>query len=158
MAISMLASPALPLAAQQPSDSALMHALSSLRPGDIIRVAVNGARRSGAYRATRRDTLLVGLRNQSPMALRLGAVDTLWLGRSAAGRGARIGAVSGAVLGGFGGLVLAGLAGAEGGSQQRVEAAHIGVAFLGAVVGAAGGGIIGAGIAAPFRRWKRVFP
>jgi hypothetical protein len=87
-------------------------------------------------------------------AIDLGAIDTIWVRRTAVGKGALIGGAIGAVgLGVFLGLLGDALCESTNCGNETLGAALIGVGL-----GAAGGGLIGAGIGLAIPVWKRRFP
>src|SRR5687767_1935217 len=142
---------AFPADAQTASDSALVRALSRFRPGQPVQVALMRNRWSGEFRRVGGDTLFFGTRNDSSMALRFNAIDTLWRRSSHSVRGAWIVGTAGALFGGFTFAVVAGQA--DDIDASAMEAGALGV-VAGGAVGAIAGGLIGSG----FRRWRRVYP
>ena len=86
-----------------------------------------------------------------PEPLRVAAttIDTLWVKRGSAGRGAGIGALMGLVGGGIAGAV------ACADCQDTPPSALV---VGGALIGAAIGALVGAGIGAVSKHWVRQYP
>lgn len=130
-------------------------AIANVPAGAPVRVVVNGRRVAGAFQRVAFDTLLVRVGGGETFRAPVARVDTLWArtGRGTA-RGAKIGAaVGGVALGTVAGLLAYGLCETPGGCNDTP-----GIAVLGAVVGGAGGGLLGAGIGSVVRTWRRVSP
>ena len=144
--------------AQMARDSIALLAVEGLSQGETIRIAAQGGYSVGWFQGMRGDAVQLGARNREPLTIPLSDVDTVWRRATRAGRGAKIGVVSGALLGGYAGMVFIGLAGAEGGSTNRIGGNEVAGGLVGALAGAATGALLGAGIGAAFKYWKRVDP
>jgi hypothetical protein len=82
-------------------------------------------------------------------------IEEMWKQGRSAGRGALIGAGIGAALvGGFGVFLASALCESSDGCRGD----QVGVGLYGAAMGAAGGGLLGAGLGALVRRWVHIYP
>src|SRR5687767_13496277 len=136
--------------AQSPRDSAVAQVLATFSTGQAIRFSLQGVRYAGPFVSHRGDTLFLGKADGPPMAIRFNAIDTLWRGTRATGRGAVIGGLTGSVLGALASAVNA--PSLDPGSDRTAT-----------VAGATAGGVltgvvIGALVGSQLRRWRRVYP
>jgi hypothetical protein len=123
-----------------------------LRPGQTVRVWLSdGQRFEGRLVAVDSTPLVLRFAGSHPVVA-LTAIDSLWLRRHSAGRGALIGGI---LVGGFslGLAVWACDAIAEGGGCDAWGAVTL-VALGGGGVGA----LLGAGVGGLFPKWKRIDP
>ncbi len=151
LALVFLAAPAVP--AQSPSSATMedqARALARLRPRDQVRVFARGDRLIGRLAGTTAGDLWL-TEDSAEQTVPLAAIDSVLVGRSAAGRGALIGAISGLVLGGLAGFVALQNQPLEDTPEWVVPAFGAG---SGMVLGALVGLLIGAGS----RRWVRAYP
>ena len=126
-------------------------AATRLSLGTEVRVAAGGRYLRGALAGVTDADAVVIYARDGRAVLPLAAVDTLWVRRSFAGRGARMGAVTGGIgLGALGAVAAVGLGGRGGEIVQLIG--------VGAAVGTAGGALLGAAVGGLVRRWERRHP
>jgi hypothetical protein len=136
--------------AQEPAvDTARIRAVERLQPGSRVRIATDdgGVHRGTLVRAGAAEIALS--EDTAESTIRLMAMDSLWVARRSAGRGALIGGLVGVAAGAIAGAVACADC-----QDTPPEAVTVGGAAVGAVIGAA----IGAGIGAVTTHWTRQYP
>ena len=143
-----------PATAQTTVDPRLTAAVTALRPGFSIRIASTGTHMDGRFLKLTSESLVLGT-TDGKQSVPLIAVDTLWTGHRATGRGAVIGGVVGGVtLAVLGVALVSGLCETSGGCQDDYATAIGG----GLALGGSGGALVGAGIGWLSHRWRRTYP
>lgn len=147
------------LAAQEPlqrgaeaPDPRLIAALATLQPGDRVMVVANQHRGAGRYEKVLSDSLFFRASGAPATAVRVGAIDSLWIGTSGAGRGATIGAIVGGVLVASQAMLIA-----DGDGERDFPSDYVPVLY-GGLIGATVGSFAGIVLGAPFRWWERKYP
>jgi hypothetical protein len=142
------------VASAQSPQQHLVQAAAGVYRGSTIRITVGDQRLIGRFDGLREDTLML-IRANSVMGVPLRGSDTLWVRHRATKRGALIGGALGAVtLTGFGILLLNGLCDTADGCKDD----YPGVITFGVLIGGGGGALLGAGLGALSRSWRRVHP
>jgi hypothetical protein len=139
-----------PVVAQSPRDSAVAQALATFSTGEAIRFSLQGVRYAGPFVSQRGDTLFLGKVDGPPMAIRFNAIDTLWRGTPATGRGAVVGALTLGALGALSSAVTAPILDPGGDHTATVAGATAGGVLTGAAIGAL--------VGSQLRRWRRAYP
>ena len=134
--------------AQQVTDR--QTAFESLADSQWVRLKVShvAGRYEGRLLQRGPDHLVVSAKPE-PVRVAVTTIDTLWVKRGSAGRGAGIGALVGLVGGGIAGAV------ACADCQDTPPSASL---VGGAAIGAALGALVGAGIGAISKHWVRQYP
>ena len=129
-------------------------AAQRLSPGAPARIRTGTETIQGQFSSVTAESVVLA-RGGATTPIPLTTIEEMWKQGRSAGSGALIGAGIGAVtVGGFG-VFLAGAL-CETGDGCRDD--KIGVGAYGAVIGALGGGLLGAGIGALVKRWVRIYP
>jgi hypothetical protein len=130
-------------------DPALTRAVERLHPGARVRVATDDGRmrRGTVVRAGAAE--LVVKEGAEESTIPLDALDSLWVGRSAAGGGALVGGGLGLAVGAIAGFAAC---------SDCVDTPSEGVAAAGAALGALGGALIGAAIGSGKTHWVLQYP
>jgi hypothetical protein len=123
--------------------------IALLRPSILVRVQLPDLGRAQGRVGVRSATEFTLLTDRTSRIIPISAVDTLWV----RGRHTRTGAVIGAILGIGAGVFLAEL----GKGLCEVDCDKIHTIPI-ALIGGAGGGLLGAAVGSVFHRWRRVFP
>jgi hypothetical protein len=136
------------------ADDPLVRTLSRLDPNTRVRVRTGPTIIEGDYTGFSDQGVL--LRNApDASAIPFSSIDEMWKRSRSTLRGAIVGGAFGAVLvGTFGVLLVQGLCESSDGCSNDYPTA----ALFGGAIGAAGGGILGAGIGALVKRWQRIHP
>ena len=124
-------------------------AFESLADSQWVRLAVPDAGRHEGRLLERSSDHLVLSAEPEPLRVPATTIDTLWVKRGSAGRGAGIGALVGLVGGG-----IAGAAACADCQDTPPSASVAGGALIGAAIGA----LAGAGIGAASKHWVRQYP
>jgi hypothetical protein len=125
-------------------------AFESLADSEWVRLKVShvAGRYEGRLLQRSSDHLVLSAEPE-PLRVAATSIDTLWVKRGSAGRGAGIGAVVGLVAGAVAGVVACADC-----SDTPPEAVALGGAVVGAVLGA----LVGTGIGAVSKHWVRQYP
>jgi hypothetical protein len=138
------------LEAQSASQST---ALQGIFSGTTARFSASGRLSEGQVIRIDGDSIWLS-RGGDRFAQRLSQIDTVWIQQRRTAEGAAIGvAVGAAALGGLAGLVSNGLCETRNCKNETVTAI-----LLGGLLGGGGGAILGAGVGALVKQWKRVMP
>jgi hypothetical protein len=124
-------------------------AFESLADSQWVRLAVPDAGRHEGRLLERSSDHLVLSAEPEPLRVAATTIDTLWVKRGSAGRGAGIGALVGLVGGG-----IAGAAACADCQDTPPSASVVGGAPIGGAIGA----LVGAGIGAVSKHWVRQYP
>jgi hypothetical protein len=127
---------------------AVARVVERLRPGARVQVAEGGRLHRGTVARTDAAELVVK-EGEAESTIPLTGVDSLWVGRSAAGGAALMGGVLGLAAGAIVGFVAC---------SDCVDTPSEGVAAAGAAAGALGGALIGAAIGSGKTDWVRRDP
>ena len=132
---------------------ALAGSVGRLAPRTRMRVVTDNATTEGSFSGTTGGAMFLTSSAGDTTAISLGDVKGMWKETRSIRRGAAIGAgFGGMILGSFGLLVVGGLCESSSGCHGDYVPAFL---FAGSV-GAAGGGILGAGLGALVKHWVRV--
>ena len=128
--------------------------LSELRPGSGVRVrAADALRVEGSFLALEGPQMLVD-RDAEVYRVPVDRIEALWVRRPATGRGALLGAMAGTVIGGVLGVLAGEVLCDDGGcSWSTLEAVGL-LGASGAVLGLAGGALIGSSTS----MWRLAWP
>ena len=125
-----------------------------LNPGRTTQIRTDRETIRGQFSGLSSEGVILA-RGGGPVPIPFATIEEMWKQGRSAGTGALIGGGIGAVLvGGFGVFLASALC--ETGDGCRDD--QVGVGLYGAAIGAAGGGIIGAGFGALIKRWVRIYP
>lgn len=135
-------------------DQPIVRALTRLNPNTQVRVRTASTIIEGSYSGFNEHGLLLqGARIGLPIPL--SSIDEMWKRSRSPLQGALIGgAIGGVLVGAFGVLVVAGFCEQPNGCSGDYPTAIL----FGGAIGAAGGGLIGAGIGSLVKRWERIHP
>lgn len=129
-------------------------AAQRLNPGSPTRVRTRTETIQGQFSTATAESIILA-RGEATTPVPLTTIEEIWKRGRSAGTGALVGAGIGAVaVGGFGVFLVDALC--ETGDGCRDD--KLGVGAYGAVIGALGGGLLGAGIGALVKRWVRIYP
>ena len=128
--------------------------VGALRVGELTRISSAGRSAQGKVAFIGHDSVTLVTDNDRAVTVSILATDTVWTRHALTAKGALVGA-------GFGTVVLGALAGAA--VSGLCDAADCSHAFrdgflVGGVIGAGGGGLLGAVAGSFVHRWKRVHP
>ncbi len=127
-----------------------LQAIARLKPGRLVRLhAQNLGEVVGKYHSSNTDSLFISV-DMVERGVPISAIDALWVRGRATGKGALIGGV---VLGAFGTIVGIGLNSDDGFLGCEGDCPEI-IPILG-FAGAAGGGLVGAGVGTAFPKWHQ---
>ena len=127
---------------------------AALRAGDFTKISSAGRITEGKVASVGRDSVTLVSDGRASVTVPVFATDTVWTRHRLTGKGAIVGAAFGAVvLGALGGAASSGLCDAADCSGAFTDGA-----IVGGLVGAGGGGLLGAAIGSLMQRWKRVRP
>lgn len=133
-----------------PQDSLVGAALARLQPGKGIRLHTAGlGRLEGKFASLTDSTVTLGMA-PGEMKVALAGIDSLWQRGSATGSGALLGGLTGGIL--LGGLGVAVC------SDYDCSGGQVGAFAVGALVGFAGGAVVGGLIGATIPKWHRRVP
>ena len=125
-----------------------------LNPGRMTQIRTDRETIRGQFSGVSSEGVILA-RAGSSAPIPFTTIEEMWKQGRSAGTGALIGGGIGAVLvGGFGVFLASALC--ETGDGCRDD--QVGVGLYGAAIGAAGGGVIGAGFGALIKRWVRIYP
>jgi len=125
-------------------------AMSSLRVGQIVRVAAGGQTvMEGRFVAVRDGRLVL---DHPANSLPLEAVETVWVRERRAAQGA----TTGGILGGLAIGVYFGMAGVAMCERDTCDSEFVKFGAVGALLGGLGGGATGAAIGSAFVHWRRL--
>ena len=131
------------------------HTLRSLKPGSLILVHTQSLGKFvGRYQSSTTDSLLI-TNDMGESGVPIAAIDAIWVRGRATWKGAKIGGIVGGAAGTILGILVAvdcakGVVSVGGGSGG----CPLAIPVLG-VVGAAAGGLVGAGLGTAFPKWHR---
>ena len=130
-------------------------ALERLGPHTRVRVVSGNKVIEGMFAEYTDEKVVVSTDSGNQVPIPFNAIDGMWKRSNSAGTGAVIGAgVGGFALGTFGVLLVNGLCE----SAKGCSSDAFGAAIWGGAIGAAGGGVLGAGIGFLVKRWERIDP
>lgn len=154
----MTAAPAYAQSAQQlltgvTRAEALAGSVGRLAPRTRMRVVTDNATTEGSFSGTTGAAMFLTSSAGDTTAISLGDVKGVWKQTRSIGRGAAIGAgFGGVILGSLGILFVSGMCESSSGCHNDYVPAFL---YAGSV-GAAGGGILGAGLGALVKQWVRI--
>lgn len=143
-----------PIQSQAQSDLPVVRTLSRLEANTRVRVHTGRTTIEGNYTGFNAQGLLLqGAPVASPIPLE--SIDEMWKRSRSTLQGAIAGGVTGGILmGAFGALIVSGFCEQPDGCKGDYPTAIL----FGGAIGAAGGGLLGAGIGALVKRWERIHP
>jgi hypothetical protein len=126
---------------------------AALRIGEMTRISSSGRSTQGRVAFVTRDSVTLVTDTDRAVTVSILASDTVWTRHALTAKGALVGA-------GYGAALLGALAGAAATGLCEADCSH---AFrdgflVGGVVGAGGGGLLGAVAGSFLHRWKRIRP
>ncbi len=129
------------------------NAFERLGPHTRVRVVSGNKVIEGMFAEYTDEKVIVSMDSGNQIPIPFNAIDGMWKRSNSAGTGAVIGAsVGGLALGSFGVLLVNGLCESSKGCSGDAVAA----AIWGGAIGAAGGGVLRAGIGFLVKRWVRI--
>ena len=138
------------------SQNELSQVIGRLQPGSLVRLKAQDLGTVEATFLRSSDGKLIIEKDQTDTTISMESIETIWVRRSAVGKGAMVGAIVFGVLGFGSGLLLDALC--KGFDESEEPTGCPESIALGGVAGATGGALLGATIGAASRRWHQIYP